>query len=143
MEIITLKEAKSIGQSWYFTGKPCPRGHLSRRYVSGTRCGECQVEKSIQYEKENRSKVKGKRHKRQGLPIATRPMPDICESCKEPETKKTKEGKIRSLCLDHDHETGAFRGWICDSCNRLLRYSITYNKLLLAAQYLKNNTVNI
>lgn len=30
------------------------------------------------------------------------------------------------LCLDHNHETGAHRGWLCDNCNRsagLLRES--------------------
>lgn len=36
------------------------------------------------------------------------PKPDICDCC----------GKITSrFCLDHDHKTNKFRGWICDDCN--------------------------
>ncbi len=143
MEIISLKDARNIRQSWYFTGIPCRNGHTCKRYVSGARCSQCTVNISINYEKNNRDKVKRKRHKKQGLPIPARPMPENCESCGEKEAKRTKEGKTRSLCLDHDHKAGLFRGWVCDSCNRLLRYSITYEKLLLAAQYLKNNTDNI
>jgi len=27
---------------------------------------------------------------------------------------------IVPLVLDHDHGTGQFRGWICDSCNKML-----------------------
>ena len=41
MEIITLKEAKEKGLKFYFTGKPCLRGHLSERIVSGRSCKEC------------------------------------------------------------------------------------------------------
>ena len=26
-------------------------------------------------------------------------------------------GEQRVLCLDHCHETGRFRGWICHPCN--------------------------
>jgi hypothetical protein len=36
------------------------------------------------------------------------PKPDVCECCKKIPKK---------WCLDHDHETNLFRGWICDSCN--------------------------
>ena len=41
---------------------------------------------------------------------ATRPRPKQCEICERPEVDKR-------LCLDHCHESGVFRGWICDNCN--------------------------
>jgi hypothetical protein len=31
----------------------------------------------------------------------------LCESC----------GKQRPLLWDHDHDTGQFRGWLCQTCN--------------------------
>ena len=38
------------------------------------------------------------------------PPPDKCELC----------GRVESLCLDHDHITHEFRGWLCRSCNTSL-----------------------
>lgn len=38
------------------------------------------------------------------------PKPHLCELCRD-------GGKI---CLDHDHVTGKFRGWLCDRCNRAI-----------------------
>lgn len=42
---------------------------------------------------------------------AGRPRPDLCEVCNELHIR---------IVWDHDHETGEFRGWICDRCNRVL-----------------------
>lgn len=44
-----------------------------------------------------------------GASPPTRPAPDVCECC----------GKMgsKALSLDHCHETGAFRGWLCEKCN--------------------------
>lgn len=39
-----------------------------------------------------------------------RPCPDLCELCR----------RRKAVCLDHDHVTGLFRGWLCRSCNTAL-----------------------
>jgi hypothetical protein len=36
------------------------------------------------------------------------PKPEVCECCKT---------KPRKWCLDHDHVTSEFRGWLCERCN--------------------------
>ena len=44
------------------------------------------------------------------------PVPLVCDCCGESPLKPYKS-QHKKLCLDHNHQTGKFRGWICDSCN--------------------------
>jgi len=37
-------EAKAIGSSRYFTGRPCKRDHIAFRWTAGARCAECNQE---------------------------------------------------------------------------------------------------
>ena len=48
--------------------------------------------------------------KYKGLPEATRPTPSGCECCGRTDSKY-------ALALDHCHDTGVFRGWLCNKCN--------------------------
>lgn len=41
MQIISRKDAKSLGLTYYFTGKPCKRGHVAARLSSSGNCVEC------------------------------------------------------------------------------------------------------
>lgn len=41
MEIITRSKAIDYGLKTYFTNKPCPKGHISLRWVSTYGCCEC------------------------------------------------------------------------------------------------------
>ena len=49
--------AKAIQSKFYFTGKPCKHGHISKRYSSGA-CVQCVIEDGIQYRKNNPEKIK-------------------------------------------------------------------------------------
>lgn len=43
-EIVPLKEAREKNLEFYFTGKPCKNGHISKRYTSCRKCKTCQDE---------------------------------------------------------------------------------------------------
>jgi hypothetical protein len=44
----TREEARQLNIKHYFTGDPCPRGHLSPRFTSVGTCKECGKEKAMQ-----------------------------------------------------------------------------------------------
>lgn len=39
-------DAKARGEKYYFTGKPCPRGHTAERFASTGNCAECNRERA-------------------------------------------------------------------------------------------------
>lgn len=84
-------------------------------------------ELALKYYNENRLEILARRAARRktdpsilqtarrwrGLPEPTRPQPTHCELDGRP----LEQGKVH---LDHDHTTGAFRGWLCNRCNLAL-----------------------
>lgn len=44
MDKISRKEAKALGQTHYYTGKPCKHGHVGKRFVSTGQCHICMLE---------------------------------------------------------------------------------------------------
>lgn len=46
----TRAEAIAIGESRYFTNRPCHKGHISPRYVSNKQCCNCNASRSKQRE---------------------------------------------------------------------------------------------
>lgn len=67
-----------------------------------------------------------------GLPEPTRAAPERCECC-----GGLPNGKNHSLHLDHCHETGRFRGWLCFRCNSAIgKLGDTIDGVLRAASYL-------
>lgn len=45
-KILIRSEAQALGLLRYYTGIPCPRGHLAERWVSAKGCVECLREKT-------------------------------------------------------------------------------------------------
>lgn len=62
----------------------------------------------------------------------------VCAICKKPETA-TRNGKVKSLAVDHCHSTGRIRGLLCADCNTGIgKLKEDKNIFLAAIQYLKN-----
>jgi len=47
-ETISRKDARAAGLKHYFTGKPCPRGHIDYRFVSVGTCKSCARERAME-----------------------------------------------------------------------------------------------
>mgnify|MGYP001608226963 FL=1 len=72
--------------------------------------------------------------RKRGELIPERPSrmpPGGCEACDNPPLMS------RSLHMDHNHETGEFRGWLCSNCNRALGFlGDDIERLYSLAQYM-------
>lgn len=44
----------------------------------------------------------------------------LCRLCGRPESCRANNGGVMKLAVDHDHDTGAVRGLLCQACNLLL-----------------------
>lgn len=115
-------DARARGAVRYTDGEPCARGHVAERYSNNGKCVPCQsIDQTHRH------------HRKLGL-IPTRPQPATCENCNQLPGAK-------GLALDHDHETGTFRGWLCTPCNTAIgALGDTVEALERATDYLRRNT---
>lgn len=70
MEVISREDAREEGRKHFYTGVPCPKGHLSLRYVSTRGCVSCLQERAQttqvkeyqkQYQEKNKDKIKAQK----------------------------------------------------------------------------------
>jgi hypothetical protein len=118
---MTLDQARRKGRKWYTSNRLCKNGHVSKRLVSNQECYACARERRNRYyhrtynaawKIRNPGRLAELNRIRLGLPAPSRPMPTTCECC-----GGAPNGQGRTLHYDHCHVTGAFRGWLCASCN--------------------------
>jgi len=51
--LISIEQARAEGLRWYFTGQPCPRGHIAKRSLSNRFCRACEDANSARRRAEN------------------------------------------------------------------------------------------
>jgi len=69
---------------------------------------------------------------------------NLCAACGKPEWTRSRNGRVRRLCLDHDHKTGNVRGLLCNPCNSALGYVDDSPELLeKLAAYLRQHKLHL
>jgi hypothetical protein len=107
------KDAIAAGQTRYH-GRPCRHGHGTERKTANGGCVVCwRRRKRRQPDASHGSRCRKAERKGFAPPppeseCPPRPADGRCEYC---------TSDLGPLCLDHDHETGRFRGWLCHRCN--------------------------
>lgn len=155
---VSRKAARESGALFYI-GVPCYRGHEPRRYTASGHCVQCQLDKAnarypvhrlamieratrrfqkiksdpAEYEKYIEARRPLLRAYK-GIPEPTRPEPATCELC-----GRLPDGGAHRLNIDHDHDTGMFRGWLCWGCNTAIgKLGDTLDSVERAAKYMRN-----
>jgi len=95
-----------------------PVEHFRKRKGHGgyvSRCHPCEKAQRKSYYDQDDRRRKGATDwmRAEKVRRAGRAKPEHCEVC----------GSGGNICWDHDHETGEFRGWLCDACNRALGHA--------------------
>lgn len=105
--------AIAAGRTRYH-GRPCRHpGHGTERKTANGECVVCwRLRKRRQPDYSHGSRRRKAEARGHAPPppeheCPPRPADGRCQAC----------GEERVLCLDHCHDTGAFRGWICHPCN--------------------------
>jgi hypothetical protein len=135
--IVSRSEAKALKLSKYFTGKPCVNGHIAAHRTECGGCAECgrldaiarsrlpetknnRVRTRPHYAVQERESSRAWYAKKDGhtpppleRDCPPRPVDGRCDCC----LKIILGDKPGRFHLDHDHVTGAFRGWVCVGCN--------------------------
>ena len=63
IEIVTRREAMALGLKRYFTGKPCPHGHIAERFLSSGTCVTCVRERFDRWCKADPEKAAAKQRR--------------------------------------------------------------------------------
>lgn len=63
IKLISKRKAKHLKSPVYFTGKPCKRGHIDKRYTSNSTCVRCCTQYNQKYKQINNNHIIQQKHK--------------------------------------------------------------------------------
>lgn len=134
--LIDRGEAIRQGLTTYFTGNPCPYGHIDEIYVSSGSCRTCSRISSRESGRRNIKKVID----RHNLRVYGKEPHEIEAMIKAQDYKcmLCEEVFIKTPHLDHNHKTGKVRAMLCHHCNTGLGlFKDSISKLKQAISYLE------
>jgi len=121
---------------------------------AGCKCSKCEAQRETdrQYAKNRKGKFKSQearaqRARRYGITVDDILAMELaqknrCAICGNEETALDNRQRVKSLAVDHDHETGKVRGLLCNNCNRAIGLlGDDVGVLLNAVEYLRNGGV--
>jgi len=116
LQIISKADAKAQGLTRYFTGKPCPHGHVAERRVDNGHCVECARERARRRYEENPDKEReGNRRYREANPDKER---ERFRRWREANPDKVRERKRRWREENADKERERCRRWCEENPNK-------------------------
>lgn len=59
----TRKDAKILNEKYYFTGKSCPQGHVSKRYSHNGVCYDCVMESNTKWYHKNKMDIEWRKQR--------------------------------------------------------------------------------
>lgn len=153
MTPMSLNDARINGNRYYFTGKPCVRGHTSERLVANQTCRACIIENKKRHYQKNADKIREDNKARYLLQREDRLAYNFRSKLKtrygmtveDSDTLFASQGGKCAICLtaldrddarqclDHCHSTGKVRGFLCGHCNSGLGYFNDNPAILRAA----------
>lgn len=68
--LVTFREAAAAGATRFFTGLPCPRGHIAERLVSNRHCIMCNSERNSTPENKEKRRIRSRRNYASASPEA-------------------------------------------------------------------------
>lgn len=99
----------------------------------------CRICRATYRSEINRGKFRGQLTDDQVRELKKQEKCDICGGNEFAGSRNNKHlGKVYALVMDHNHESGKFRGMLCNHCNRGLgNFKDNINTLQAAIEYLK------
>lgn len=98
--------AKARGLKRYFTGNPCPHGHVAERLVSTGQCVKCGLARTVRWHRENPDKSRAKRRARRLRNIESER--EIVRRCTRKNPQKNRD-RVRQWCKDNPEKARLLR----------------------------------
>jgi hypothetical protein len=127
LEITSCSDARTQGLLFYFTGKPCPRGHVAARYVANRACSVCD-----RAQRPNRTPEENLHHVQTWYANLTdEERRDYNTRKSRNWRKKQKPTKVEGVCTSADvEELMRVQLGLCAGCSRAfssrLRYEVDH-----------------